>query len=131
MKSKGFFYFAHPYTCKDVTVPEGVTKYVPEGEQANFELCNQRAARLIELGYNIYSPISHTHPIHRASVAFLARHEHEAWYVLDMEFIGKTKFDGIILAPGYENSKGCIMERDYFQVKGLVIMTYEAAVSKS
>lgn len=124
MESKGFFYFAHPYTCKDQTSPEGVTKYVPEGEQANFELCNQRAARLVELGYNIYSPISHTHPIYRASAVFLGRHEHEAWYRLDMELIARTNFDGIILARGWEDSKGCIMERDWFVEKGLKVLLY-------
>ena len=127
MESKGFYYFAHPYTCRDVTDEKRV-KYVPEGEQANFELCNQRAARLIEAGYNIYSPISHTHPIHRASSVFLGRHEHEAWYRLDMEFIAKTQFDGIILAPGWENSKGCRMERDWFVEKGLKVLTYREAL---
>ncbi|KKN66042.1 hypothetical protein LCGC14_0475200 [marine sediment metagenome] len=117
MLGKGFYYFAHPYACRDAN---GV--FVPEGEEANFQLCNQRAARLIELGYNIYSPISHTHPIHRASPVFLARHEHEAWYVLDMEFMAKTNFDGIILAPGWENSKGCKMEKKYFVDKGLIVV---------
>jgi len=126
MKSKGFYYFAHTYTCRDEN-----GNFVPEGEQANFELCNQRAARLIEFGYNIYSPISHTHPIHRASAVFLARHEHEAWYALDMEFIAKTQFDGIILAPGWENSKGCNMERDWFVKKGLRVMTYEEALEEA
>jgi len=128
MKSKGFFYFAHPYTCKDLTVPEGVIKYVSEGEQANFELCNQRAARLIELGYNIYSPISHTHPIHRASSVFLARHEHEVWYALDNEFIARTQFDGIILAPMWEKSSGCRDERRQFEERGLKVLTYKEAL---
>lgn len=126
MESKGFFYFAHPYTCRD---KDG--KFVPEGEQANFELCNQRSAILIELGYNIYSPISHTHPIHRASPEFLRRHEHEAWYILDMEFISKTKFDGIILAPKWFMSKGCKMERDWFIEKGLKVLTYKEAIDEA
>jgi len=125
MESKGFYYFAHAYTCKD---EDG--NFIFEGEEANFQLCNQRAARLIEAGYNIYSPISHTHPIHRASAVFLARHEHEAWYTLDMEFISKTKFDGIILAPGWENSMGCNMERDWFVRMGLEVITYEKALAK-
>ena len=72
---KGLWYFAHPYTVKD---DDG--RYVPEGEEANFQLANIRAAELIRLGYNVYSPISHTHPIHRASPTFLGRHEHEVWY---------------------------------------------------
>jgi len=123
MKSKGFFYFAHPYTCRD---KDG--KFVPECEHTNFQICNQRAARLFEAGYNIYSPISHTHPIHRASPLFLARHEHEAWYNLDLEFIAKTKFDGIILAPGWHRSKGCRLEKSWFDDKKLKILTYEEAL---
>jgi len=123
MKSRGFYYFAHPYTCRD---KDG--KFVSEGEQANFELCNQRAAKLIEMGYNIYSPISHTHPIHRASPVFLARHEHEAWYDLDNEFIAKTQFDGIILAPGWEKSTGCKNEREQFGSRGLIAIEYEDAL---
>jgi len=127
-KSKGFYYFAHPYTCKDVTEKAVYAKYVPEGEQANFELCNQRAARLIEAGYNIYSPISHTHPIHRASPVFLARHEHEAWYALDNELIARTDFDGVILAPKWEKSTGCVDERRQFEERRLKVMTYEEAL---
>ncbi|MHA1302507.1 MAG: DUF1937 family protein [Candidatus Heimdallarchaeaceae archaeon] len=126
MESLGFYYFAHKYTCRDV---EG--NFVLEGEDANFQLCNQRAARLIEVGYNVYSPISHTHPIYRASAVFLARHEHEAWYRLDMEFIAKTKFDGIILAPGWEDSKGCRMERDWFIEQRLEVLTYKEAIEKA
>lgn len=114
--SKGFFYFGHPYTCKD---ENGL--YVPAGEEANFQLCNQRAARLMEWGYNIYSPISHSHPIHRASPTFLARHEHEAWYLLDLEVIAKTDFDGIILAPLWEGSKGCRLEGEAFENRNLPV----------
>jgi len=127
MKYKGFFYFAHPYTCRDQTEQEKI-KFVPEGEQANFELCNQRAARLIEAGYNIYSPISHIHPIHRASPVFLSRHEHVAWYALDNELIARTDFDGIILAPKWEKSTGCVDERRQFEERGLKVMTYKEAL---
>jgi len=125
MKSKGFYYFAHPYTVKDAN-----GNFVPEGEEANFQLCNQRSARLIELGYNIYSPISHSHPIHRASPVFLACHEHKAWYDLDMEVLARTNFDGIILAPGWSESKGMKMERAWFIKKGLKILQYSNLVQE-
>lgn len=117
--NKGLWYFAHPYTCKD---KDG--KYVFEGEEANFNLANHRAGRLLLLGYNIYSPISHTHPIHRATPEFLAKHEHETWYQLDMNFLEKTQFSGIILAPGWEDSKGCKMEKGWFERKGLPILLF-------
>jgi len=118
-RTKGLYYFAHPYTCvgKD-------GKYVPEGEEANFRLCSYRAGRLLLKGYNIYAPICHTHPIHRATPKFLATHEHELWYQLDMDFIARTDFTGIILAPDWELSVGCIMEKEWFMKHNKPVLLY-------
>lgn len=116
---KGLWYFAHPYTCRDKS-----GNFVPEGEDANFNICNFRASRLFLAGYNIYSPISHTHPIHRACPEFLARHEHVLWYQLDFDFINRTDFTGIILAPSWENSSGCIGEKKMFEDKNLPVLFY-------
>lgn len=117
--NKGLWYFAHSYTVKD---REG--KYVPEGEDANFHLCNWRAAQLLRAGYNIYSPISHTHPIHRACPEFLAAHEHEMWYQLDIHFLENANFQGIILAPGWDYSKGCEIERSWFVAHNKEVLFY-------
>jgi hypothetical protein len=117
---KGLFYMAHPYTAKDA---DG--NYVREAEDANFQLCNYRAGRLMLAGYNVYSPISHTHPIHMATPEFLQRHEHEMWYEVDMNLISKANFDGIILAPGWENSKGCCAEKIVFEHRGLKVLYYK------
>lgn len=122
----GLFYFAHPYTAKD---EDG--NYVPEAEEANFQLCCQRSARLIEAGYNIYSPICHTHPIHRASPLFLSRHEHEVWYRLDNEFIDSTEWKGIILAPLWEQSIGCMAEYKRFIDRGLLSCTWGQALLRA
>ena len=107
MKTKGLWYFAHPYTCKD---KDG--NYVSLGEEANFRLSCMRAGELLKRGYNVYSPISHTHPIHIATPEFLKNHEHEMWYHLDNEVIKKTDFKGIILAPDWGTSTGCIAEKE-------------------
>jgi len=115
----GLYYFAHPYTCKD---KDG--NFVSEGEESNFQLCNIRAAKLINAGYNVYAPISHTHPIHRACPEFLARHEHELWYQLDNEVIDKTNWDGIILAPGWEKSSGCKAEKERIEARELPVLFY-------
>ena len=122
---KGLYYFAHPYTAKDEA-----GNYVPEAEEANFQICNYRAGRLLTAGFNIYSPISHTHPIHQASPLLLSRHEHEMWYALDLEFIAKTDFTGIILAPGWKASKGCVLEKQTFEdMGGKAILYYDDVVS--
>lgn len=123
--NRGLYYFAHPYTCKD---KDG--KYVPEGEDANFNLSNIRAAELLIRGYNVYAPISHTHPIHRACPEFLARHEHELWYQLDNEFIDKVEWEGIILAPGWERSSGCRAEKERIEAKGLKVLLYNDIVKE-
>ncbi len=117
--NRGMWYFAHPYTCKD---KDG--NFVSEGEEANFNLCNFRAAELLDHGYNIYAPISHTHPIYRASPNMLSRQEHELWYQLDNEFIDKTDWDGIILAPGWEKSSGCRAEKERIEARGLQVLLY-------
>lgn len=117
--NRGLWYFAHPYTCKD---KDG--NYVPEGEEANFVLCNVRAAELLIRGYNIYAPISHTHPIHRACPKFLANKEHELWYQLDNEVIDKTDWEGIILAPNWEQSSGCVAEKKRIEEMGKKVLFY-------
>ena len=122
---KGLWYFAHPYTCKDAS-----GNYVPAGEDANFAICNIRAGELMKRGYNIYSPISHTHPIHKATPDFLQKHEHDTWYILDNQFIDKTDFEGIILAPGWENSAGCRAELELFRAKKKCAVHYDHIISK-
>ena len=118
------WYFAHPYSVKDA---DG--RYVAEAEEANFDLCNQRAARQIEAGYLIYSPISHSHPIHRASPTMLARYAHQEWYLRDMEFVKCVEWQGIILAPGWNLSPGCRMEQEWFRSEGLEVREYDHVIT--
>jgi hypothetical protein len=123
--TKGLWYMAHPYTSIDA---EG--RFVPEAEDANFQLANHRAAELLKRGYNIYSPISHTHPIHRACPEFLGNREHEMWYHLDNDLISRTNFDGIILPPGWQESKGCCAERELFEAAGKAIKHYNVIMNE-
>jgi len=116
----GIWYFAHPYTCKDAN-----GNYVSGGEEANFRLCNIRAAKLIEKGYVIYSPISHTHPIHVSYPPFVGGNIHEMWYKFDNENIRQIPFKGIILAPNWEKSSGCRAERNMFVEMERTIVLYD------
>ena len=116
----GIWYFAHPYTCKDAN-----GNYVSGGEEANFRLCNIRAAKLIEKGYVIYSPISHTHPIHVSYPPFVGQKIHEMWYKFDNENIRQIPFKGIILAPNWEKSSGCRAERNMFVEMERTIVLYD------
>ena len=120
---KGLYYQAHPYTCKD---EHGL--YVAGGEEANFRLCNYRAAKLIEMGYLIYSPISHTHPIHMAYPPFVGQNVHEMWYEFDVANIRAIPFEGIILCPKWETSRGCKLERTLFLELGRQVILYDDIV---
>ena len=110
---KDLWYFAHPYTCKN---KDG--QYIAGGEDANFRLCCIRSARLIEKGILVYSPISHTHPIHMSYPPFVGGEVHNFWYKFDNAFIRAVPFRGIILAPDWEKSTGCKAEKELFEELG-------------
>lgn len=96
------FYFAHPYSGN------------PE---ENFRLANERTLKLLNAGYNIFSPITYSHPLH-----VIEPHDYDFWMRLDRAIIPRC--DGIILAPGWQGSKGCQLEADYFYKHGLPILAY-------
>lgn len=114
---EGIWYFAHPYTSKD-----------KRAEMANFQLCCIRTAKLISLGFWVYSPICHTHPIHMAWPEFLTNDERQLWMDLDAIIIKKTEFTGIILAPLWEGSGGCNAEKKIFEKKNKPIFFYDEII---
>ena len=116
----GVFYFCHPYTCRDEN-----GNYIPGREEANFRLCNIRAAKLIEKGYLVISPISHTHPIHIAYPPFVGKNVHDMWYDFDNRIIAQLPFKGAILAPNWEKSAGCRDERELFISLGRKVLLYD------
>ena len=118
------WYFAHPYTVKD---KKG--NFVPEAETANFDLCNQRAARLVEEGYIIFSPISMSHSIHRASPTLLSDHAHAFWYFYNSRLLESASWEGIILAPGWNLSPGCRMEATWFRQRKLPVREYAKVIT--
>jgi Domain of unknown function (DUF1937) len=121
----GMFYFAHPYTMKG---PDG--QYVFEAEEANFRMCSMRAGYLLQWGFNIYAPICHSHPIHMHTPRFLANEEHAVWYGLDNDFISRMRWDGIILAPEWQSSKGCRAEVMMFIRELKLPVLYYASIER-
>jgi len=102
----GFYYLCHPYSAK--------TK---EGRIANYELCCRRSAKLLLKGYNIFSPIVHSHPIEIASPEMLKwtiEDRWQFWIDIDMAILKHAGFTGAIFAPGWGESKGCMREYDWF-----------------
>lgn len=119
IEQERLWYFAHPYTGA------GTNKALIE--EANFRLCVQRTCKLIEAGYAVFSPIVHSHLIETFSSKILSLSEdkrHAFLMSLDFAIISKTNFHGIILAPGWNNSKGCTMERDRFIKENKEVISY-------
>jgi|SRR3989344_7267019 len=125
MQRDELYYFAHPYTIKDKN-----KNNVHGAQEANFNLCCIRTAELLKKGYKIYSPIVHSHPIHIRDPKFLKSNEYKLWIELDKAMINKTKFDGIILAPEWRTSKGCMNEYKEFRKKGSKILFYEDIIKE-
>lgn len=118
--TKKLYYFAHPYSVKTTC-----GNNLHAAEEANFNICCIRAAELYKRGYMVYAPISHTHPIHTRDPKFLKDNEYDLWIEYDKLMMEKCKFDGLILAPGWESSPGCKFEHDEFKKKNLEILLYE------
>ena len=82
------YYFAHPYT----------------GDEANnYTLCCEHTNRLLDLGYHVFSPIVHSHPLD-----LLQSRPGGEWLELDEKILKCC--DGLILAPHWGLSDGCRQE---------------------
>jgi len=102
------WYFAHPYSGN---------------EEGNFNKCNERTVKLLDLGFKVFSPISHSHHLDTIQKSSL-----EKW--LEIDFAILDRCDGIIMAPGWEKSKGCVAEHGRADRKGYEIRLYEEIVDE-
>ena len=99
MPSPKKIYLACPYTDHD-----------PQVKEARFQAVNQMSARLIQEGYFVFSPISHTHPI--ALAGELPGHW-EFWEAYDRSFLDWADEVFVLQLPGWETSKGVQGEIQY------------------
>lgn len=113
------WYFAHKYTVRD---KDGKNNHV--GEEANFNLSCIRSGDLLKRGFLLYAAIPHTHPIHVRTPEFMENNEYDLWRRLDNKIID-LPFDGIILPPNWEKSKGCREEREEFVKRSRIVLLYE------
>jgi hypothetical protein len=119
----GLWYFAHPYTSR-LWNRLGMVDVL--GQEANYRLCCIRSAELCLRGWRIFSPICHSHPIHTAHAEMTA--EGYPWYAFDNYLIDVVPFKGIILAPEYKESVGCMEELKRFQSSGRTTLHYDDLV---
>jgi hypothetical protein len=104
---KSIVYLAVPYTHPD--------KFVI---QQRFDKVNKVSARLMSEGINVFSPISHTHPI---ALAGSLPTNWEFWKNYDMAFLSCSKKLIVLQLDGWENSVGVQAEIQIAKNLGLPI----------
>ena len=105
------WYLAHPYSSKLSGMQE---RYLEEVE--NFQKCAKIAWTLLKRGIRVYAPIVHTHPIHiQALKERLISKEEEYELYMPLDYMFARRCNGLILAEGWEDSKGCGMEYLWFK----------------
>ena len=105
------YYFAHPYSATNKQKVNG-----------NFLMANHRANKLLDLGFKVYSPVSMTHLLHEET-------ERSWGFWMELDALFARKCDGLILGPGWEDSKGCKIEKEWFEKKGKPVMEYKHIIA--
>ncbi len=105
---KKLYYLAHPYTGNI---------------EANLKKCNDICNNLLDLGYVIISPITHSHQLD-----ILKTRPAEFWY--DQDFVILKHCDGIIMSSGWQDSKGCLMEYQFAMKHGIEVRIYKSIIEE-
>jgi len=103
-------YLAVPYTDPD-----------PEVMRSRFELANRTAAKYMKQGIFIFSPISHSHPIAQYGLPL----DWEYWQHYDREIMSICDELWIVMANGWEQSKGIKAEIEMARGMGIIISYIE------
>lgn len=108
-------YLAAPYSHQNAAI-----------QLSRVEQINIAAMTLVEAGFAVFSPISHSHPI--ASTRPSTKDDHKMWLEQDDEFMSWADALVILTLPGYEESEGVKYEKEWFALQGLPItyMSMEA-----
>ena len=101
-------YLAIPYSHQD-----------PKVREERFELVNKMAARLIEEGYNVLSPISHSHPI---SLDMDNSNKSEFWCNLSLEWLVYCDEMHVCCIDGWKESKGVKREIEFAKENNIPII---------
>ena len=89
---ENYIYLAGPYSHPN-----------PKVREERFQEINRVAARLMQRGYVVYSPISHNHPIalcHDLPINW------DFWSRLDRAFIKHALLMAVLMLPGWKESVG-------------------------
>jgi hypothetical protein len=101
-------YLACPYTDKSKVVME-----------ERFQVANECAMALMEQGFIVFSPISHSHPIAQYSNR---QTDHEFWMKQDLPQLRDSDIFVQILIDGLNTSLGCTIEQQEAQKHNIDII---------
>ena len=99
-------YLACPYAHPDESVRE-----------SRFNAVSKKAAELMNRGHVVFSPISHSVPIGR----YLESTGHEFWMAQDLPLLAVCDEMWVLALPGWTDSKGIQVERDYAEDHGIYV----------
>lgn len=102
-KMTGLFYVAHPYSGN-----------IDENMASVIEKTNE----LLDRGFKVLCPLTHSHWLDLAK-----KRDADFWYDLDIALMDKC--DGLILCPGWQESRGCILEYGFFTGQKKPVYLYE------
>lgn len=106
MKSKfprSVYYLAHPFSGN---------------EAVNFDEANIFSNMLIKEGIYVFSPLSHSVPIHK-----IENINYDVWMNIDKVML--LRCNGLILSGSWSNSSGCLMELDWAKNARMDIFTFD------
>jgi len=101
-------YLASPYSSPDKTI-------------CNNRFCSacKAAAKLMQDGYNVMSPIAHSHPVSQ----YIGNHlDHDFWINQDLSFLDSWADEiWILMIDGWQESKGVAAEIIHAEKIGLPV----------
>lgn len=108
VQNKQFVYLAGPYSAVGFVQDSADAKWL---RNFRFIELNKKAAKLMEEGYLVFSPISHSHPIEADGMPKIMSGD---WW-LRQDFAVLKHVDKVIvyMLPGWEESYGVKKEVEY------------------
>lgn len=99
-------YLASPYTSED-----------QDEQRMRYHQACRAAAKLMEQGHVVFSPIAHSHGIAR----FIENHDHNFWMEQDLPFLEHADRLIVLTLPGWEKSRGIKQEIALAKAKDIPI----------
>lgn len=92
---------------------------VKEVRQYRFLMANKCAAYLMKQGYNVFSPISHSHPI---SLGMDNSNDSKFWVDMDLEWLEFCHQMVVVKLDGWIESKGIASEIEHAEFIGKPVL---------